>query len=58
MKKQPLEYSKCKHPAQAKAIGRKIKPWDDEKWDICKEEIMFNGLVLKQINMPTLKHCF
>lgn len=37
----------CKTPKQAKALGRKVKPWNEKLWIANRERIMFDGLVAK-----------
>lgn len=44
-------------PKQAKALGRKVLHFDDKKWDEHKEEIMFNGLLLKASQNEEVLDC-
>mmetsp|Transcript_12138 Transcript_12138/g.18305 ORF Transcript_12138/g.18305 Transcript_12138/m.18305 type:complete len:184 (-) Transcript_12138:31-582(-) len=34
---------KATTPAQCKKLGRSITPWDEQKWDANKEQIVFRG---------------
>eukprot|EP00486_Rosalina_sp_Unknown_P009231 CAMPEP_0201583876 /NCGR_PEP_ID=MMETSP0190_2-20130828/103926_1 /ASSEMBLY_ACC=CAM_ASM_000263 /TAXON_ID=37353 /ORGANISM="Rosalina sp." /LENGTH=115 /DNA_ID=CAMNT_0048026691 /DNA_START=182 /DNA_END=526 /DNA_ORIENTATION=+ len=34
---------KSDDPSEVKQLGRKIKPWDQEKWNNNKEDIVYNG---------------
>ncbi len=42
-------------PAGAKAIGREIANWDEEKWVQVREDVMFQALSLKIEAHPGLK---
>lgn len=43
------EIISTKTPNAAKALGRKVKNWDQTKWNNNCEIIMYNGLLLKTI---------
>ena len=46
---------KSKDSAQCKALGRKISPWDQDKWDNAKEDIVFQGNLAKYGQNEDLK---
>ena len=42
-------------PPVIKELGRKVKPWDEEKWQTKKEDIFFRGLFAKFSQNPDLR---
>ena len=46
---------KSNDPSECKQLGRKIKPWDQEKWDANKEDIVYNGNYAKFSQNEDLK---
>ena len=46
----------AKTPYEAKKIGRRVAYWDEDKWVADREKIMFNALMLKVEQHPSLRH--
>ncbi len=48
-------------PDEQKALGRKIKPWDQDRWETNKYKIVLQGNMLKFSQVPdaldSLMHC-
>ena len=42
-------------PPKIKGLGRKVKPWDEEKWRAKREDIFFRGLFAKFYQNPELR---
>lgn len=49
------EILKCKDPKKIKALGRKVKGFDEAKWNKYKYAIVFQGNLLKFSQNPELK---
>jgi ribA/ribD-fused uncharacterized protein len=45
----------CKSPKRVKALGRRVRNWDEQKWVANREEIMFQGIFLKCIENENIK---
>lgn len=41
------EILKCMTPKRVKALGRKVYPWDEDKWIKNRERIMYEGCLAK-----------
>ena len=55
-KKMMLKIVKEKDPKKVKRLGRQVKNFDCQIWDSVKEEIVFNGNLLKFSQNPHLKN--
>lgn len=44
-----------KTPQQAKAVGRSVMNWDEEKWAEHRDDIIFTGLSLKTRQHPEIQ---
>jgi len=42
-------------PSMAKQLGRRVKNFNESKWDINKEEIIYSGCLAKYTQNPELK---
>ncbi len=49
------EIMKCKDPKKIKSLGRKVKNFDEEKWNKAKIDIVFKGNYLKFTQNKDLK---
>lgn len=49
------EIMKCKDPKKIKSLGRKVKNFDEEKWNKAKIDIVFKGNYLKFMQNKNLK---
>ncbi|AFU63847.1 hypothetical protein [Salmonella phage SSE121] len=43
------------HPQEAKKLGRRVKNFDNSKWEAFRENIVVNGLYAKMMANPTIK---
>lgn len=48
-----LEILKASHPRGVKALGRKVKNFDDKKWNENRERIVYEGNIYKFTNAIT-----
>lgn len=48
------EILNAKTPSAAKSLGRKVKNWDQKLWNDNCETIMYNGLLLKTMQHPSI----
>ena len=49
------EIMRCKDPKKIKSLGRKVKNFDEEKWNKAKIDIVFKGNYLKFMQNKNLK---
>ena len=42
-------------PPKIKSLGRKVKPWDEQKWHAKREDIAFRGLFAKFYQNPEIR---
>ncbi len=42
------------HPQEAKKLGRRVKNFDNSKWEAFRENIVVNGLYAKMMANPTM----